>query len=305
MKYLLLTLACLVHCNTVALAQSKLAVATLHPMLTDLAQQVGGAHVTVRSILPPGTDVHTFNPSPAQVKEISTCRLVLASGKHLESYLEKMKDNLGSGTSIVEVGRTIPSLIINANDSAFVCCPAHAAGALDPHWWNSLENMRRATEVVASEFAKADPAHTDDYQTNAKTYRTTLEELKKWAKKEISQIPNNQRIIPTAHLALSYFAKEFGFKLLPIQGLSTQTQASSQEVAEAVSKIKSTGVPVIFQETGTNSKHLEEIIRETGVKKGGELIADGNGTGARLGFVASFRHNITTLVTGLTKSNQP
>ncbi len=299
MKRRLLTLASLLLCHTGALAQSKLAVASLHPMLTDLAQQVGGANVSVRAILPPGTDVHTFNPSPAQVKEISSCRLVLASGKHLESYLEKLKDNLGTGTAIVEVGRTIPSLVINAKDSAFLCCPEHASGALDPHWWNSLENMSRAAEVVASEFAKADPAHADDYQANAKAYRATLDELKKWAKKEISQIPSSQRIIPTAHLALSYFAKEFGFKLLPIQGLSTQTQASSQEVAEAVSKIKSTGVPVIFQEAGTNSKHLEEIIRETGVKKGGELIADGNGTGARLGFVASFRHNITTLVAGL------
>jgi Zinc-uptake complex component A periplasmic len=80
---------------------------------------------------------------------------------------------------------------------------------------------------------------------------------------------------------------------------SPQIQASSQEVTEAISKIKTSGLPVIFQEAGTNSKHVKEIIRDTGVKKGGELIADGNGTGERLGFVASFRHNINTLVAGL------
>ena len=95
--------------------------------------------------------------------------------------------------------------------------------------------MNCATEVVAREFAKADPVHADDYQANAKAYRSTLDDLKKWAKTAIRQIPSNQRIIPTAYLALSYLVKEFGFKLLPIQGLSTQTQASSHEAAEAVS----------------------------------------------------------------------
>lgn len=301
MKLKTLIVAGLALLSAPLVAQEKLAVATLHPMLTDLAQQVGGANITVRAIMPAGTDVHTFSPSPAQVKQMAGCKLVLASGKHLENYLDKLKDNLGKGTTLIEVGRTIPSLTINAKDAAFVCCPAHSDGALDPHWWNSLENMSRAADVLATEFSKADPSNAAAFAANAKAYQATLRELKKWAKKEISTIPSGMRIIPTAHLSLSYFAKEFGFKLLPIQGLSTQQKASSQDVVEAIAKIKSTGVPVIFLEAGSNSKHVEEIVRETGTKKGGELIADGNGADAKFGFVAGFKHNVSTLVAGLRK----
>lgn len=277
----------------------QLSVATLHPLLTDLAAQVGGKKITLHAMMPAGVDVHAFNPTPAQMKAMSKCQLVLACGKHLEAYLDKLKENVSSSTRIVEVGRTIPSLKIDAKDAIFFCCPEHAAGAIDPHWWNSLDNMIRAAGIVADEFGKSDPTNLESYQTNAKAYKATLSELKKWAKKEISTIPSKQRIIPTSHLSLTYFAKEFGFKLLPIQGLNTQQNATSQDVAMAIKKIKENGIQVIFPETGTNAKRIQEIVRETGTRMGGELIADGNGTGSQFGFVAGFQHNIKTLVAAL------
>lgn len=284
-------------------AGQQLHVATLHPLLTDLAAHVGAKKITLHAIMPPGADVHAFSPTPAQMKAMSKCKLVLASGKHLEAYLDKLKENVSSATRIVEVGRTIPSLKIDAKDAAFFCCPEHAAGAIDPHWWNSVDNMIRAAGIVADEFGKSDPTNLETYQANAKTYKTTLIDLKKWAKKEISTIPSKQRVIPTAHLSLTYFAKEFGFKLLPIQGLSTQQNATTQDTAMAIKKIKENGIQVIFLETGNNPKHIQEVIRETGTRTGGELIADGNGTGNQFGFVAGFQHNIKTLVTALKPEN--
>jgi zinc/manganese transport system substrate-binding protein len=278
---------------------AQMQVATLHPVLTDLAVQVGGSKVKVTGLQKPGSDVHVFSPSPSDVKQLRGCRLVLASGKNLESYLPKLKDNLTTGQEILEVGRNIPSLTINAKDSAFLCCPAHAAGALDPHWWNSVESMKRATDIVADAFGKADSANEALYAANAKAYKAKLDGLKSWAKKELSSIPQGRRIVATAHLSLAYFAKEFGIKLIPVQGLSNQVKASSSEVAAAIAKIRETGIPAVFPEYGANPKQIDEIIAETGVKKGGELVMDANGTGSLEGFAAAFQHNVTSIVKAL------
>lgn len=281
------------------MARADLKVATLHPLLTDVARQVGGKTVTVVGLAPPGTDMHHFSPTPADVKKLAGAKLVLASGKHMENYLDKLRDNLMAGQELVEVGRTIPSIKIDASDSLFMCCPEHAQGAIDPHWWNGLENMQRAGRILADVFSEKDPANADAYKANAAAWNAELDGLKKWARKEISAIPSGRRKLATSHLALSYFAKEFGFKLVPVQGLSTEVKATSQDIAKSIETIKKNGVTAVFPENGVNPKNLKEMAAETGVKFGGELIADGNGAGELEGFRATFKHNVGEIVKAL------
>ena len=126
-----------------------------------------------------------------------------------------------------------------------------------------------------------------------------MDALKKWAKKEISVLPASQRKLATAHLSLSYFAKDFGFKLVPVQGLNHNTSATPQELAAAIRTIRDNKVGAIFPEQGVNAKYLQQLTSETGVKLGGELIADGNGTKNLASFEASFRYNVQTIVAAL------
>ena len=107
------------------------------------------------------------------------------------------------------------------------------------------------------------------YEANAKAYGNKMDELKKWAKKELSVVPQANRKLASAHDSLGYFAREFGFKLLAVQGFSPNVKATSQEIAEAISLIRKHKIRAIFLEQGVNPKQLEEIMRETGVKQGG------------------------------------
>lgn len=280
-------------------SRAELKVATLHPVLTELAKRVGGQSVSVTGLVPPGADVHHFSPSPADVKRLAGAAVVLASGKHLENYLDKLRDNLAPGQTLVEVGRTIPSIKVQPGSDLFMCCPEHARGAIDPHWWNGLENMQRAAKIVAEAFSEKDPANAETYRANAAAFSGELGELKKWAKKEIAAIPPGNRKLATSHLALSYFAKEFGFKLVPVQGLSPEVKATSKDLAEAIGIIKKHKVKAVFPERGVNPKNLEELARETGVKFGGELVADGNGAEPLASWTAAFRHNVREIVKAL------
>lgn len=287
-------------------AQAELKVATLHPLLTDLARQVGGNGVTVLEIVKPGTDVHHFSPSTRDMQELAGASLVLASGKKLENYLGKLQDNLTSGQLLLEVGAAIPSLEMSEAaqlmEAARQGHQGHRHGGVDPHWWNSVENMQRATRVVAAAFAKADAAHAAHYEGNAAAYLKKLTDLKKWARQEISRIPAGQRKLATAHLSLGYFAGEFGFRLIPVQGLNPEVPATSQELAEAVDTLRRSGVRAVFPERGVNPKLLAKISQETSVVLGGELIADGNGTGPLATFTGAFEHNIRTIVKALSGS---
>ena len=280
-------------------ASAQLTAATLHPVLTGMAREIGGDRVKVTAIVPAGADVHHFSPTTSDVKKLAGVQFVFVSGKGMENYLDKLRSNLSNAQQIVEVGRPIPSLKIEASDPTLMCCPEHAHGAIDPHWWNSIENMQRAGRVIADAYAEKDPANKDFYKANAATVSARLGQLKKWAKQQFSVIPSSQRKVATAHLALSYFAKEFGFRLVPVQGLNHNTSATPQELAKAIQTIQSQKITAVFPEQGVNPKYLKQLAAETGVKVAQELVVDGNGTGKLENFEAAFAYNVQTIVAAL------
>lgn len=279
-------------------AQAELKVATLHPLLGDLARQVGGANVQVVDLLKPGMDAHHFEPTAKDLASIKGISLVLASGKHLESYLDKLSDSLAGTAKIVEVGKTIPSIKIEAGQELFMCCPAHSSGGIDPHWWHSAENMKRAARVIADAFSEADPGNKAAYDSNAEVARQRLTEVKNWAQQQIAQIPKANRKLVTAHAAFGYFCKEYGFKSLPLLGLSREDEASPKYIAEAVKAIRDNNIRAVFPEDQANPKVIAEITRETGVKVAKPLIADGTSQNAST-FDAMLRYNVGTIVEAL------
>lgn len=297
MKTLLLVLCSLIAGS----ASANLTVATTHPLLSDLARQVGGKTVTVVDLVKPGTELHHFEPTSSEFSALRKSQLLLASGKHLESYLNKLKESLGAGMTILEVGKTIPSLKIEPGSGVFMCCPEHAAGGIDPHWWHSAENMARAAKIIADQFAKMDADNAAVYQANGSAVAKKMLALKKWAQQEISVIPKDARKLVTAHAAFGYLCKEYGLQFIPMLGLSAEDEASAKYLTTAIQTIKEKRIVGIFPEDGANPKILEEIAKQTGVKLSPPLNADGVQVGAGSTFEGMFKHNITTIVTALKK----
>ena len=284
----LITLTAALHSS----AQTK--VASLSPLLADLAKQIGGDKVTVVDLMGPDGDPHTFQPSPNKLVKAQGSALYLASGKNLEPFLPKLKSIIGSKAKIIEVGLKIPSLRISGDSSIYACCPKHAHGSIDPHWWHSIENWRRASSILEKALIEIDPANTSTYKARTKAYRRQLSGLKSWAKKEIATIPRSQRNLATAHAAFGYFCKEFGFKSIPVQGLNKEQSATPQYIAEAVETVKKNQVKAIFPEKGANAKGLQTIAKSTGAKISPALYADNASS-----IIGMFQHNVTTITKSL------
>jgi zinc/manganese transport system substrate-binding protein len=281
-----------------AAAAQPLKVATLHPILADLARQVGGERVEVVEVLKAGGDVHHFEPTGRDIAAMRGATVILASGKNLETYLGKLRDSVGGAAKIVEVGKLVPSIKMEAGNEVFVCCPAHAHSSIDPHWWHSADAMRRAARVLGDEFTLLDPAGKDFYKGNVRAAEKRFDQLKAWARKELSQIPRSDRKLVTAHAAFGYFCKEFGFKSVPVLGLGRADDASPQHVAKTIQVIRDNRIRAVFPEDQANPKVLVEIVRGTGAKLGQPLVADGTAPHAHT-FETMLAHNVRVIVEAL------
>lgn len=270
-------------------ARAELTVASLSTITTDIAKNVGGDKVKVIPIIKPGVDPHEFQPTPEDVKQIVKADLVLITGKHIEGYLTKLEETAGGPGKFVDTGAAFPSLKLDEDGKMVE----------DPHWWNSISNVKKATDVVEKRFIEADPANKATYEKNAAAYQAQLSSLEAWAKKEISTLPREKRKLVTSHDAFQYFARDFGFKIYAIEGVSTQDEPSSKKITDLINTIKSEGVKAVFFESIENPKVVTEITKETGAKVGGELYADGLGTKTASTYPDMVRYNVTTIVDSL------
>ncbi len=283
----------LLGAGRLAATDAPVRIVTLSTVLTEVAAAVGGNAVTVAGLVRPGVDPHTFNPSPADVRAMVDADLVLASGLDLEGYLDRLVAGAGPRGRLIAVGDRMPGILTLPR--------AGGPPERDPHWWQSIGNVAVAAEVVRTELARERPAEAPRFQRNADAYRAQLAGLRAWASAEVARLPAARRELVTSHDAFGYFARDFGFTIHPVSGLSTEAEADGRHMAELVDLIRRDRVGAIFIESSVNPSLVENLVRETGVRLGGTLYADGLGPPGSDAdtYAAMYRHNVAAIVGAL------
>ena len=205
----------------------------------------------------------------------------------------------GAKAESLAVGDALPTLEMKADPDEPQAKQAPNGMIDDPHWWNSVTNVERATVIVRDALIKLDQADQADFEKNAQSYLAKLAALNNWAKRKVAELPRDKRKLVTSHDAFQYLARDYGFKIYAIEGVSTETEPSDRHVAELIDAIKNQRVKAIFLENTLNPKVSREITRETGAKIGGSLYADGLGNGDGNTYEGLVRHNISTIVDAL------
>ncbi|MBC7978944.1 MAG: zinc ABC transporter substrate-binding protein [Armatimonadetes bacterium] len=272
---------------------AELKVVSLHPLIGDLIRQVGGEKVEVVDLIGATGDPHNFEPRASDVRKADGAKLYFVSGMGLENYLPKLKAIIDSQTRIVEIGATLPALHGDCDHEEHNHAHHHE---VDPHWWHSVDLFRRAINVVTNELSRASPEHKTNFEANALIYRGKLDVLEKWVKRELVKIPKDRRHLATAHAAFQYFCEAYGFESYSIQGLNREQMPDAAKLAGLISTLKMKRVIAIFPELESNPKMLGSLTRDTGIKLGGKLIADGRGMKS---YEEMMRANVKTIVAGL------
>jgi zinc/manganese transport system substrate-binding protein len=302
-------------------AAEPLRISVFSTVLTEVAQRVGGDQVRVTGHVPVGADPHEFEPRPSDLKTVAGADLILLSAKHMEGYVGKLREVTGGRVRVLEVGDQMPGLWLKEGKEAKneKPLPRYSKGASgvggrehghthahagegkieDPHWWHSIENMRRAVRMVRDECARLRPGQKSAFEANAAVFEKELGELQQWAKARIAELPRDRRKLVTSHEAFQYFAKEFGFTVYYVEGLTESDQPASRKVADLLTVIQQQKVKAVFAQDAVNPKVLKEITASTGAKLGGQLWADGLGPKEASTYAGMFRHNVNTLVEAL------
>ena len=278
---------------------SPLNVVTTTGMIADIAKNVGGDHVQVTSLMGPGIDPHLYKASAGDVNRLFEADIIFYNGLHLEASMGKVLERFNeSGATTVAVAEAI--------DPEKLQAPPEFEGFYDPHVWFNVAFWMDAAMAVQDALIEIDPAHADDYAANAQAYLAELAELDAYVIEQAARVPEEQRVLITAHDAFNYFGKAYGFEVRGLQGISTASEAGTADVQDLARFITERRIPAIFVESSVPPRTVEAVqaaVRAQGfdVQIGGELFSDAMGSpgtpeGTYNGMV---RHNIDTIVGAL------
>lgn len=295
---LLFLIAALALSGAPARAEPVLKVVTTTAHLTDIAAAVGGKRIAVESLLGPGVDPHLYKPTRSDIAKLIKADLVLANGLHLEAQFDETFEQISRQRPVVKIGERLPEDRLIAT-TAF-------AGRFDPHIWMDPDLWAAAANAVRDVLIERDPEGRTVYEAGAKAYLAEIGRFAAYAKQATASVPADARILVTAHDAFGYFGRAFGFEVVGIQGLSTESEAGLKRIEDIVTFLTEKKIGAVFVESSVpqaNIRALVEGARARGheLKIGGELFSDALGApgtyeGTWLGMLD---HNVTTIARAL------
>ena len=245
-------------------ARPKL-VATIN-ILADMSAQVAGEKLQVVSLLPAGTDPHTYEARPADASLLANADVIVTNGLHLEGWIDKLIRSSATKASILVASTKVDPIKAEGFSDSF-----------DPHAWMSFPNAVLYVREIEEKLCSLYPQYRAEFQRNAAAYRKLLEEADRKIRLDFEKIPSSARYIITSHDAFRYFARDYGFQVASVLGTSTDADVSLKDINHLIKVIRDNKVPAIFVEVALNPKILTQLAADMKVRIGGSLYTDSFG----------------------------
>ena len=259
-------------------------VAAFYP-LVFVAEQVGGEHVTVRDLTPPGADSHDLELSPRDVVMLQEADLIvylagfaaaldqaiqpLASEQvfdvassarlnHEEGHDEEGHDEEGHD----EEGHDDEHHDEEGHDEEGHDEEHHEHGGIDPHFWLDPMRLADVADATAVRFAELDPDNAESFQQNAASLRVQLEDLDDDFQQGLADCARVDLV--TAHRSFGYLANRYGLNQVGIAGLSPDQEPSAGRLAVVADFVQDNQVGVIYYESLVDPGVAQAVANETG-----------------------------------------
>jgi ABC-type Zn uptake system ZnuABC Zn-binding protein ZnuA/ABC-type Mn2+/Zn2+ transport system permease subunit len=266
-------------------------------VIGDWVRQVGGTAVAVDQVLQPNTDPHEYEPRPSDIEAAAGAGLVFANGDGLDSWIDEVVSDSGSGAAVVDLGAAVPDRLPGEDQGA-------EASRYDPHWWHDPRNAEAAVAEIERRLSALEPARRRFFEANAERYLGRLRTVDRQIAVCIGSVPAARRKLVTDHDAFGYFAHRYGIEVVGavIPSQTTQAQPSAKDLAALARTIEAEGVSAIFPESSLSPKVAEAIAGQTGASTGGTLYGDSLGPEGSAGatYLGMERANAEAMARGFT-----
>jgi manganese/zinc/iron transport system substrate-binding protein len=283
-----------------------LTVITTTTWLYDAVAQIGGEHVEAQPLMGPGIDPHDYVASEGDVTRMESANVIIYNGLHLEGAMSDVLEQIGASRRTLAVAEQLDESRLIEPDVDLLGEDFQAP--YDPHVWFDIDLWKQAAEVIRDELIDLDPENEDAYQNNADAYIDELDELESYIQDRISEIPESQRVLITAHDAFGYLGNALDIEVLGLQPVTTDVEAAASDIRELADLIVEREIRAIFLETAVPPQGIE-AVRAAVIDRGFEVrIADDPLFGDALGdleteqgtYTGAYRFNIDTIVDALT-----
>ena len=251
-------------------------ITTLFPLF-DFAKQVGGDLVQVSMLIPPGVEVHSFEPRPGDIIKIEKANLFIYTGDVMEPWVQRVLTGIESKRlSIVDASQGV---ILTETEQHHEHGNAdkhvenhhegekgnHHHGKLDPHIWLDFVNAQKMVDTIAASFASKDPTHKDAYLKNASAYKAKLDDLDRRYRQTLATC-EKKVIIHGGHFAFNYLARRYGLIYESAYSGSPDSEPTARRLIELRKKLKEHGLDTVFYEELIEPRMADVIAKDTGSK---------------------------------------
>ncbi|GGE37736.1 manganese transporter [Primorskyibacter flagellatus] len=281
-----------------ALSAEGLSVVATTGMIADAATAILGEAGTVNALMGAGVDPHSFRQTRSDIVAMTRAELTLWHGLYLEAQMEEFLTALARKNTVVAVADTL--------DRDRLLSHADYEGRFDPHVWMAPELWSDVVTAISAALQDARPDLAATFQARTVDYQTTIARLHDYARTAIASVPEEARVLVTAHDAFSYFGRAYGMEVLGIQGISTESEAGLNRIRDLVDTLVERKISAVFVETSVSDRNMRALIegaasRGHEVRIGGELFSDAMGEpGTYEGtYPGMIDHNVTTIAGAL------
>lgn len=279
-------------------AQAPYRIVATTGMIADAARRIGGDRVDVHGLMGPGVDPHAYRQTRSDILAMTRADLVLWHGLFLEAQMERFFHDLARKRPVVAVAEGLPRDVLRGHDDY--------PDKFDPHVWMVPELWKMVVLGLRDTMIRTFPDDADAFTANTEAYVADLDRLGAYSVRMLAKVPETARVLITAHDAFGYFGEAYGFEVLGIQGISTESEAGLNRVGTLVDILVERGVGAVFVESSVSDRNIRALIEGAAAKGrvvqiGGELFSDAMGPEGRYEgtYLGMMDHNVTVIASAL------
>jgi zinc transport system substrate-binding protein len=231
-------------------------VTTIYPLYFMTARIAGDA-VTVKRLIKPGNEIHTFSPTPAEMVALDEADLLITLGEELEPWTKKLAAATHVPLLSLERGLTL----IDTGDAHHAEHPGHFHhSTINPHVWLDFDNDITMLRTITKALTQLYPDKEALFERNAAALQHDFETLKHSYSEGLREC--RQTTLLVGHDAFAYLEKRYGFHTESIMGIFAHSRPNAAKIAELSRLIREKKLRYLFTDPIESSKSATQLAAD-------------------------------------------